>query len=167
MEVAVPDERRLYYVGMTRAKETLTLFEFNSAPNPFSSSIRNQPYALLSDNNAHPSRNPALDIKFVELGNADVYMDYAGQTADPKVHQAISELRVGDELKLVGRELQNKKGIVVGRLSKSCAINDRNVASVKVSAIASRFDKQVIDPVWRERLKVKAWEIVLCSIQTS
>jgi hypothetical protein len=73
---------------------------------------------------------------------------------------------VNDELKLFGRELQNKKGIVVGRLSKSCAINDRNVASVKVSAIASRFEKLVIDPVWRERLKVKAWEIVLCSIQT-
>jgi len=165
--VATPDERRLYYVGMTRAKETLALFEFNSAPNPFSSSIRNQPYALLSDNNVHPSRNPALDVKFVELGNADVYMDFAGQSSDPKLHQAIAELMVGDDLKLVGRELQNNKGIVVGRLSKSCVINDRNVVSVKVSAIASRFDKQVIDPVWRERLKVKAWEIVLCSIQTS
>ena len=97
----------------------------------------------------------------------NVYMDFAGQSSDPKLHQAISELRVGDDLKLVGRELQNNKGIVVGRLSKSCVISDRNVASVKISAIVSRFDKQVIDLVWRERLRVKAWETVLCLIQTS
>lgn len=164
--VPTPDERRLYYVGMTRAKETLTLFEFANAPNPFSSSMRNQPYALLSDNESKHSRNPELDVKFVELGNADVYMDFAGQSSDPMLHQAISELRVCDELKLVGRELQNKNGLVVGRLSKSCAINERNVDSVKVSAIAARFDKQVHDTVWRERLKVKTWETVLCSVQS-
>lgn len=166
-KVAAPDERRLYYVGMTRAKETLTLFEFASASNPFSSILRNKPYALLSDSDTHPFRNPALDIKFVELGNADVYMDFAGQSSDPKLHQAISNLRIGDELELVDRELRNENGFVVGRLSKSCTINDRNVASVRVSAIATRFDKQVLDPVWRERIKVKAWETVLCSIKLS
>lgn len=160
-----PDERRLYYVGMTRAKETLTLFEFLSAPNPFSASIRNQPYALLSDQDVHPSRNPALDVRFVELGNVDVYMDYAGQTADPKVYKAISELRVGDDLKLVGREFKNNQGIVVGRLSKSCALDERDVISIKVSAIVSRHEKHVPDPIWRERLKAKSWETVLCSVQ--
>lgn len=163
--VSTPDERRLYYVGMTRAKETLTLFEFLSAPNPFSASIRNQSYALLSDQDAHPLRNPALDVKFVELGNSDVYMDFAGQSSDPKLHQAISELRVGDQLKLVGREFKNNHGIVVGRLSKSCELRERDVISVKVSAIASRHEKHVADTTWRERLKVKSWETVLCSVQ--
>lgn len=161
------DERRLYYVGMTRAKETLTLVDFANTPNPYSSSIRNQPYALLSDNQAKYSHIPALDVKFIELGNADVYMDFAGQSSDPKLHRAISDVRVGEQLKLIGRELQNSKGLVVARLSKSCAISDNYVVSVKVSAIASRFEKQVIDPVWRERLKVKNWETVLCSVQTA
>ena len=163
---ATPDERRLYYVGMTRAKETLTLFEFTSAPNPFSSIIRNQPFALLSDNDAFPARNPALNVRFIEQGNADVYMDFAGQSADPKLHQSISELRVGDEIKLVGREFQNKQGCVVGRLSKNCVLDDQKVITVKVSAIASRYEKQVTDPVWRDRLKVKSWETVLCTIKT-
>ena len=145
---ATPSLRRLYYVGMTRAKETLTLFEFTSAPNPFSSIIRNQPF-VLSDNDAFPARNPALNVRFIEQGNADVYMDFAGQSADPKLHQSISELRVGDEIKLVGREFQNKQGCVVGRLSKNCVLDDQKVITVKVSAIASRYEKQVTDPVWR------------------
>src|SRR5208337_1752102 len=105
--VAAPDERRLYYVGMTRAKETLTLFEFSCAPNPYSSSIRNQPFALLSDTDAHPPYDKTLDVKFVELGKADVYMDFAGHTTDSRLHQAISDLKIGDELKLVGRDFKN------------------------------------------------------------
>ena len=165
--VATQDERRLYYVGMTRAKETLTLLEFTGVPNPFSSSIRNQPYALLSEQDTYPSRNPALDVKYIELGQADVFMDFTGQSSDTKLHQAISELNVGDELKLIGRELQNNNGFVVGRLSKNCTINDRNVTSVKVSAIASRHEKHVSDPAWRERLKVKSWETILCAMKTN
>jgi hypothetical protein len=94
-------------------------------------------------------------------------MDFAGQSSDPKLHQAISELTVGDELKLVGRELQNKNGIVVGRLSKNCMIDDRNVTGVKVSAIASRHEKHVSDLSWRKQLKVKSWETVLCTMLTS
>ena len=165
--VATQDERRLYYVGMTRAKETLTLLEFSSSPNPYSRSIRNQPNALLSDNDAHPPHNPALDVKFVEFGNVDVYMDFAGQSADQKLHQAIADLKVGDELEMVGREFKTKQGVVVGRLSKSFVLLERDVISIKVSAIAARYDKQVPDPIWRERLKVKSWETVLCTMKMS
>jgi len=165
--VAVPDERRLYYVGMTRAKETLTLLEFTHTPNPYSSSMRNQSCALLSDNEAYPPHNPALDVKFVELGNADVFMDFSGRTTNQKLHSAISDLRIGDELKLVGRDLKNRHGFVVGRLSNSCTLQEGNVISVKVSAIASRYEKLVTDPAWRARLKMKSWETVLCTIQTS
>jgi len=152
---------------MTRAKETLTLLEFSSSPNPYSRSIRNQPNALLSDNDAHPPHNPALDVKFVEFGNVDVYMDFAGQSADQKLHQAIADLKVGDELEMVGREFKTKQGVVVGRLSKSFVLLERDVISIKVSAIAARYDKQVPDPIWRERLKVKSWETVLCTMKMS
>ncbi len=163
--VDTPAERRLYYVGMTRAKETLTLFEFTNSPNPFSASIRNQSYALLSYNKTNLQRNSALDVKFLELGNADVYMDFAGQTTDLKLHKAILELRVGDELKLVGREFKNEQGITLGRLSKNCDLHDEDVISVNVSAIASRHEKQIADPVWRTHLKMKSWETVLCAIK--
>jgi len=94
-------------------------------------------------------------------------MDVSGRTTNQKLHSAISDLRIGDELKLVGRDLKNRHGFVVGRLSNSCTLQEGNVISVKVSAIASRYEKLVTDPAWRARLKMKSWETVLCTIQTS
>ena len=161
-----PDERRLYYVGMTRAMQTLTLFEFYDAPNPFSIGMRNQSCALLSDSDSYPQRDQALDIKFTELGMSDVDMDFAGrQSADAAIHAAIATLHVGDELKLVDRALQTMDGVVVGRLSKNCTLSYCDIILIEVCAIASRHEKAVSDPIWRERLKVKSWETVLCSIK--
>lgn len=160
------DERRLYYVGMTRARQTLTLFEFSTEANPYSSSIRNRPYALFSELDTCPARDPALDIKFIELGMSDVDMDYASrQYGDAKIHQTITDLRVGDKLSLVEREIQTREGIVIGRLSKSCNLSEHDVISIEVCAIASRYEKLVADSVWRERLKVKSWETVLCLVK--
>jgi ATP-dependent DNA helicase RecQ len=160
------DERRLYYVGMTRARQTLTLFEFSTEANPYSSSIRNRPYALFSELNTCPAHDPAFDIKFIELGMSDVDMDYASrQYGDAKIHQAITDLRVGDKLRLVERDIQTGEGIVVGRLSKNCNLSEYDVISIEVCAIASRYDKLVADPVWRERLKVKSWETLLCLVK--
>ena len=151
---------------MTRAKETLTLFEFLGVPNPYSASIRNQPYALFSEFDSYPPHDASLDIKFEELGLADVDIDFAGrQSADSKIHEAISDLRVGDQLKLVEREFQTKHGIGVARLAKNYKLPMHEIISIQVCAIPSRYEKQVFNPTWRERLKVKSWETVLCSIQ--
>ena len=162
------EDRRLYYVGMTRARQTLTLFEFLTEANPYSSSIRNRPYALLTELDTYQVHDPKFDIKFVELGMSDVDMDYASRHyGDAKIHQAIKDLRVGDKLSLVEREIQTREGVVVGRLSKSCNLSENEIISIEVCAIASRYEKLVADQVWRERLKVKSWETVLCLVKVS
>ncbi|MDP1870937.1 MAG: hypothetical protein Q8K61_04845 [Gallionella sp.] len=94
---------------------------------------------------------------------ADVDMDFAGRhPADAAIHRAIASLVVGAELRLTGRELQTMAGIVVGRLSKNCSISEVDVISISVFAIALRHEEAVSDAGWRDRLKVKSWETILC-----
>ncbi|MFY9260106.1 MAG: ATP-binding domain-containing protein [Gallionella sp.] len=106
-------ERRLYYVGMTRAEQTLTLFEFDQGANPYSANLHGQQCACVARYRTAPPPNSALDVMFIEpLMN----LDFSGRhSANHKVHQAISALKIGDKLKLVGREIQTLSGIAVGK----------------------------------------------------
>ncbi len=158
-------ERRLYYVGMTRAEQTLTLFEFDRGVNPYSPSLQGQPCAFLAPYLSLPSPDIALDVEFKELGLKDVYLDFSGrQPAENKVHQAISVLKIGDELKLVGREIQTLNGMVVGKLAEKCNLPQGEVLFVKVYAILARNQKMA-KAEYKDRLKVENWETVLCTIQ--
>lgn len=157
--------RRLYYVGMTRAEQTLTLFEFDRETNSYSPTLQGQQCACVARYRIPPPLNSALDVTFVELGLKDVNLDFSGrQSADNKVHQAISALEIGDELKLVGREIQTLSGIAVGKLAEKFNLPQGNVLSVKVCAILARNQKMV-KAEYKNSLKVENWETVLCTIQ--
>jgi len=163
------EERRLYYVGMTRAKETLTLCEASEKPNAFVSAleeggpVRRTPLASL------PDALPILDRHYAQLGMGDVDLGFAGRkpSNDP-VHRAIGRLKTGDKLKfsIQGelRELQDAQGITVGRLAKKSQLPEGVVESVTVSAIVRRSKKQSQGTEWADRCRVEEWEVVLCSL---
>ncbi|WP_164198455.1 hypothetical protein, partial [Stenotrophomonas maltophilia] len=69
------DERRLYYVGMTRAEQTLTLCEFSTA-NPFSGSLSVDiaQQAFTGDYSA------ALERRYLQLSLKDIDIGFAGRS---------------------------------------------------------------------------------------
>jgi ATP-dependent DNA helicase RecQ len=113
------DDRRLYYVGMTRAEQTLTLCEFPGG-NPFSlhlpTNIQKREYVgrYLS----------VLEKRFLQLSVRDIDLDYAGrQPQHAPAHAALAQLQMGDPLTLVLSEdrylIQNSDGQTLGRTSKT------------------------------------------------
>jgi ATP-dependent DNA helicase RecQ len=162
------EERRLYYVGMTRARETLTLFELIGRPNPFSPLLAAATSIYRSPRVRFPSHDPALDRQFVALGMRDVDIGFPGRAARPRVREAIGELEVGMPLRLrasgQGRELLNERGEVVGRLAKACALPEGEVERVRVSAIVRRSREQMAEARYQAMCKVDEWEVVLCTV---
>jgi ATP-dependent DNA helicase RecQ len=152
-------DRRLYYVGMTRAEQTLTLGEFESG-NPFSPKLS---HGALVQSFAGDF-DPRLSRTYIQLSLADVDIGFAGRsTATHQIHRAIAELQTGHPL-LLTRDgerylLQDAQGRVVGRTAKNFKANVE-IDQCHVEGIIARYADEA-DLQFRPALKMDMWEVVI------
>lgn len=163
---ASDEERRLYYVGMTRARDTLTLCESERSPNPFSPALG--PRALRSVAAARATR-PEIGRRYCSLGMKDVDLGHAGRCMSGQpIHAALAALEVGDALRLVetrrGRELVTPAGVTVGRLASGYAMPPGQVLHVLVESLVWRTREQTREPEHRRNLRMAGWWVVLPQI---
>jgi ATP-dependent DNA helicase RecQ len=157
------EERRLYYVAMTRAKATLNLFRAGSNGNLFVDRLDGSDAVFSVAPKIVPVPDVRLNRLYRGLSMRDFDLGYAGRSPSHHlVHSAIDGLRYGDRLEIAGGKLQ-KEGVVVGKLSKSCSLPQGQIFGVSVSAIVVRSVKQS-DPNYQPLCKVDAWETVLCDV---
>ena len=158
--------RRLYYVAMTRARQTLTLARL-SGVQPFqrtlsdlSSVQQRKPLANL------PPPRPELARSYRRLSLRDVFLSFAGyrRPGDP-VHRAIAALSPGDVLAVREHanrwQLLNRNDTVVGQLASSFAPpNDMRCAFATVLAVVT-WDKERSEPDYQDSLRCEKWEVVV------
>ncbi len=165
---SIEEERRLYYVGMTRARETLTLFELAGRPNPFSRVLHGSSAVYRSERSVDPVHAPTLDRDFIPLGFKNIDLGYAGRASNPRIREAIECLTVGMPLTLRvranERELLDGNGVVVARLAKSFELPAENIAWIRVSAIVRRSKATIDEPKFRAMCRVEEWETVLATL---
>ena len=157
-------ERRLYYVAMTRARQTLALYRMPGMG--FADELTNLPAILVRVPPLIDQLPAGLSRRFELLGLGDVDMDFAGRDKNPVVRRAIEELRNGDELMmepLSGQErwtIQTRTGQIVGRTAKGYRLPLGRIVRARVAAICVRRMQQVA-PAWQSRMAVDSWEVVL------
>ena len=156
---SLSDERRLYYVGMTRAEQTLTLCEF-SGGNPFSRSLVGEVMVRAFQGEALP----ALDKRYLPLSLTDIDLDFAGrQPASAAIHKALADLEPGAPLTLQAQDerylILDTKGQVVGRTAKSFKL-DLEVEYCEVAAILVRRSDRC-EEQYRAWHKSEQWELVV------
>ncbi|MDN5869230.1 MAG: ATP-dependent helicase, partial [Nitrococcus sp.] len=161
---AADDERRLYYVGMTRARENLILCERSTHPNPYSRGLKGDEIMRMPVP-ARPLRRAELARRHLVLGQADVVLGYGGGfAANHPVQRALSRLAYGDALDLIvngdRRELRTLQGIVVGRLARRSKLPTGRVVRVSVESIVRRTRMRT-EPEHRDRLRVEEWWVIL------
>ncbi len=158
--------RRLYYVAMSRARQTLTLACFPGA-HPFqvalsdSSSVirRRVPVGL-------PQAAPELARLHKELSLREVFLSFAGyRHPNHRVHGAIAALTAGDQLQVrTGAkrwELLDHNGVVVGQLAGSFeAPAGMRCFSAEVHAIAT-WSREQSEPQYQSGLRCDSWEVVV------
>ncbi len=157
--------RRLYYVAMTRARETLTLARLGSR-HPFLDALAGEASCLVRAPADLPAPPPGLTRQYRRLGLAEVDLGFAGRRSprDP-VHQAIARLSAGDPLTLGGdgerRELIDQHGRVVGRLARAFAAPEHMACvEARVLAIVVRL-REDGDPAYRDQVRCERWEVVV------
>ena len=155
----IEEARRLYYVAMTRAEETLTLCEFEPG-NPFTAALGPQVQSRSFDG----SHKPELDVQYQTLTLGEVDLGFAGrQRPTEPVHEAIAKLEPGDalELRLEGERyvLLDCDGNTVGRTAKSFRLS-LELESCEVAGIVTRF-KEDTEQSFIAMVRCEQWEVVV------
>ncbi len=157
--------RRLYYVAMTRARETLALMRFNES-HPFQATLYDHPSVLHRPPAAVPPPTPEMTTRYQRLSLRDVDLSFAGRyrTNDP-VHRAVTALSPGDPLRVRSTQqpwtLWDRTGNMVGRLARGYRPPDTmRLRSATVLAIVRRR-RADSEPQYQRALKCEEWEVVV------
>ena len=158
--------RRLYYVAMTRARQTLALARL-SGPQQLQRDLsqlstllqRNLPMEFSQD-------APELARRYRRLSLRDIFLSYAGYSHKSRpVHRAIAALAPGDLLQVRvganGWEFLNRDETVVGRLAQSFVPPRAMVCSYAVVLAVAVWGKEQSDPEFHGRLRCDRWEVVV------
>ncbi|WP_374089589.1 RecQ family ATP-dependent DNA helicase [Methylomicrobium lacus] len=163
-QAANDEERRLFYVAMTRARQTLTLCARLGKPHPF---IRDCEDLCLKSRPALQHESQVLNQRSWIADPGQVILSWPGYFASDKpIHRAIAELDYGSQLILrprsdgkAGWELADQNGLTVSRMSQAFKPPQGEIIAVRVSAILARQKKQE-----EEGLRCGQWEVVLPEI---
>lgn len=153
------EQRRLYYVGMTRAEQTLALCEF-SEDNLLLGALR-----TLTEQEAWEGHYlPELEKRYRVMTLKEVDIGFAGRlTASDKIHDSLKKLQPGDPLKLRqdGERfaILDENGNQVGRTTKAFELGGQ-MESACVASIVIRYTADS-EEAYQAHCQVERWEVVL------
>ena len=158
--------RRLYYVAMTRARQTLALARFDR-PHRIQDALIDHPSVKWCQPAALPPASAELLYRHVRATLEHVDLGFAGRRGerDP-IHRAIAALKPGDRLKIAttnrGRWLLlDGNDRAVGRLAKGFKPPaGMRCRAVSVLAVVG-WSRKDTDPKFRDTIKCGAWEVVV------
>ncbi len=165
------EERRVLYVGMTRAKETLTVFHRLDRPNPFFAEFSGPCFAPRREMRKSERTSGRRDYALLGLG--DVFLDFAGRCASSnRIHPVLAGLECGTVLRMQRRDHRvlfvASQGCAVAQLSSSAAKEwaDRldAIEEVRIVCILVRKASDCQAPDYQAKLKVETWEIPICEV---
>jgi ATP-dependent DNA helicase RecQ len=160
------EERRLFYVAMTRARKTLTMCSRQGVNHPF---IRDCEDLCLKTEPKPNNELQPLGQKTWVTDPKQIVLSWPGKFPPHNpIHKAIAKLDVGSELLLrvrsdgkPGWEIADKNGVTVTRMSQVFSPPSGEILTVRVSAIQVRHKK----PGDEDNLKSSCWEVVLPEIE--
>jgi ATP-dependent DNA helicase RecQ len=165
------EERRIMYVGMTRAEETLCLLKIQGAANPFLKEIKGKFVIPLTYRETVAASDPA-EKTYELLGLNEIYLDYAGRFPQSHpIHGRLAGLSAGQRVFFCRNnatiEVQDRAGSCLARLSSEGADKWRkrlaNILEVRVAAVLRR-SRDDPDENFQKKIKADNWELPVLEV---
>ncbi len=166
------EERRTLYVGMTRARHTLVIFDRRDRPSPLFAPLHAVPHVIHRVSEVAAPDDALLSRHYDVLNLSDLFISYAAGFHDgAPIHAALARLAAGDTLRLRAGEqelsLVTEQGHVVARLSSAGAAAWRPrvaaVQEIRVLAMVRRY-REDSEPDYRAKCRVDRWELPVCEV---
>ena len=158
--------RRLYYVAMTRARQTLALARFDG-PHRLQEALRDRPSAMQRALAVPSTARPELLRHHVRPSLENVDLGFAGRRGEcDQIHRAIAALSPGERLetRIADQEhwlLLDGAGTTVGRLAQKFEPPaGMRCRAASVLAVVG-WSREASEPQYREAMKCDAWEVVV------
>ena len=168
---ALEEDRRLYYVAMTRAKETLCLLEREDCRHTFLNEISGDSVLPRTPNMAGNIMLSTPTKRYRLLSLKDIDLGYAGSLAEGhRAHRYLKELLPGSNLTIVdnnGKIVLKQGDCIIAVLSKQGASywhkRLASIESVNVLAMIKRY-KQDSEEQYHTRYKIEQWLVPFVEI---
>ncbi len=169
-ESEAEEERRLYYVALSRARETAQVFRFKGQANVHADllkgvhCIRREPVATAT----------SVDFcRYSLLGNKELDIDFAGRLGlRSRQRLALERARPGDAVELEetdGQIFLVSQNVRIGRLSRQATPCWRRrlprIVAARIVAVCRRSRADVDDPQFLARCQGEWWETPLIEVR--
>lgn len=166
------EERRLFYVGMTRAEKNLTLCHLDGVDNPHIQALTGHPLTHTTTASSSVLNGFSDDLTVSILGMDDVFISYAGLfPATHAIHTHLAHMNAGDKVHL--NEVNNRIHIVNthGQTLVTLSNKGREAWANRTQAVVNARVLGIIrrdqaDGEGQEAFKTKAasWEIPIVEV---
>ena len=159
------EERRLFYVAMTRAKDCLVLFHRHGANNPHLRHISGE--ACLHREGPGSGSYPLRG--YATLGLPDLFLSFAGRKGeDHRVHAVLQELHADDTVALAeSKQRLTHKGATVASLSQRGRAKVERIAGSGIEGTVLAMVRRSVedeDEQYREKNRTATWEVPLVEL---
>jgi ATP-dependent DNA helicase RecQ len=169
------ETRRLLYVAMTRARQSLTILDRTDVRPSLLTPLAGAA-VIRRDADLPPAGAPSLTLQYTTLGLDDIHLGYpAPFPKNHPVHSALAALAPNHPLSLrlepQGIGLVDRDGTCVGRLSRKAEAfwqsRLRTVHEVRVVAMIHRTAEQEGESAYSTLRRVPEWEIPIVELTST
>ncbi len=164
------EERRVLYVGLTRARETLWLFERSDGRNPFIHSLDGD-FSLRRSAPSSPRPNVAATYEILAL--TELYVDFAARfVSDDPIHARLRNLQPGDTVRLEDRSesivVLDDDGCIVAQLSRIATQAWRpRLNRVRAAHVIAMVRRRAEDTSSDYPPRCSTWELPVIEVELS
>jgi ATP-dependent DNA helicase RecQ len=171
--VKLEENRRAFYVGMTRARKTLAVLDRLDARPSLVGTLTGPAICFREHDQKSVTDSGGL-LNYETLGLEDINLGFPGRFPEgSEIHVALSRLNAGDKITMRwvennGISLFDGANVCLARLSRKSAADWlgrlNSFREARVLAMVCRSSEQDAEPTRREQYRVPEWEIPLVEV---